>query len=123
MIRGAVKAREARIRLTVRGPRGQEQEVEAVIDTGYTAWLALPPALVATLALRWESFTSATLADGTTSFFDVHHATVIWDERARRVPVDGVGTVPLVGMRLLHGHELKVQVRAGGKVTITKLVR
>jgi predicted aspartyl protease len=36
MITGVVTAdREAVIRLTVRGPVGQEHEVEAVIDTGF----------------------------------------------------------------------------------------
>ena len=36
MILGIVTiAREAVINLTVRGPNGQEQEIEAVIDTGF----------------------------------------------------------------------------------------
>ena len=34
------------------GTSGREQEVHAIIDTGYTASLTLPPALVATLGLR-----------------------------------------------------------------------
>ena len=52
MITGAVKPDEGRIRLTVEGLRGREQEVEAVIDTGYTASLTLPPALINALGLR-----------------------------------------------------------------------
>jgi predicted aspartyl protease len=55
MITGAVKADEARIRLTVRGHRGREQEVEAVIDTGYTGALTLPLALITLLGLRWHN--------------------------------------------------------------------
>ena len=43
MITGVVKSDEGRIRLKVKGLRGREQEVEAVIDTGYTASLTLPP--------------------------------------------------------------------------------
>jgi predicted aspartyl protease len=43
MITGAVKSDEARIRVKVRGRRGREQEVEAVIDSGYTGALTLPP--------------------------------------------------------------------------------
>jgi hypothetical protein len=39
MITGVVKSDEGRIRLKVKGLRGREQEVEAVIDTGYTASL------------------------------------------------------------------------------------
>ena len=53
MITGAVKSDEARVRLTVKGQRGRVQEVEAVIDSGFTGALTLPPALIATLGLRW----------------------------------------------------------------------
>jgi len=39
MMTGVVTAeREAALRLTIRGPQGQEQEVEAVIDTGSTGF-------------------------------------------------------------------------------------
>jgi hypothetical protein len=42
MITGAVTAdREAVIRMVVRGPAGQEQEVEAVVDTGFDGRFAL----------------------------------------------------------------------------------
>jgi predicted aspartyl protease len=36
MIVGIVQAREPLIRLTIRGFRGRQQEIEAVVDTGYT---------------------------------------------------------------------------------------
>jgi clan AA aspartic protease len=121
MMTGVVRAREAHIRLKVRGPRGREHETEAVIDTGYTGWLTLPPALVIALGLRWQCFGRGILADGTENLFDVYEATVVWDQRARRVPVDEVDTTPLVGMALLSGYELKVQVRTGGTVTIQAL--
>jgi hypothetical protein len=49
MITGLVRGGEARIRLTVRGPRGREEQVEAVVDTGYTAWLTLLRPAVAAL--------------------------------------------------------------------------
>jgi hypothetical protein len=42
MITGLVQAAEGRIRLQVKGRRCQEQAIEAVIDTGYTASLTLP---------------------------------------------------------------------------------
>jgi uncharacterized protein DUF6429 len=64
MITGVVKSDEGRIRLKVKGLRGREQEVEAVIDTGYTASLTLPNAVVAALGLRWRSMDRFTLADG-----------------------------------------------------------
>jgi clan AA aspartic protease len=123
MISGAVKADEARIRLTVRGRKGRAQEVEAVIDSGYTGALTLPPALITLLGLRWQSTQRATLADGSTCVFQVHVGKVVWDGKVRRILVDEADADPLVGMRLLRGHELKMQVRYRGKVTIKRLRR
>ena len=54
MIAGVVWSDECRIRLKVKGLRGWQQEVEAVIDTGYAASLTLPPAVVTALGLRWR---------------------------------------------------------------------
>ncbi len=121
MITGLVKAGEGRIRLIVKGPRGRDEETEAVIDTGYTASLTLPPALVAALGLRWRSVDRATLADGSECLFDVYYAKVVWDGSVQDVLVDEADAEPLVGMRLLHGYELKMQIREGGKITIKRL--
>ena len=50
MITGWVTEREARIRLKERDARGGQRQIEAVIDTGYTASLTLPPQLIQDLA-------------------------------------------------------------------------
>lgn len=123
MITGVVKSDEGRIRLQVKGHRGRKQEVEAVIDTGYTASLTLPPALINALGLRWRSVDRFTLADGSECIFDVYEAKVVWDGKVRQILVDEADTDPLAGMRLLRGHELKMQVRYRGKVTIKRLPR
>ena len=121
MIVGIVQGREPLIRLTIRGFRGRQQEIEAVIDTGYTGWLTLPPAVIGALNLRWRSFGRGTLADGSVSFFDIFQAKVVWDDRVRAVFVDQFDASPLVGMALLRSCELKMQVRARGNVTIKRL--
>jgi clan AA aspartic protease len=123
MITGAIKADEARIRLTVRGRKGRTQDVEAVIDTGYTGALTLPPALLTLLGLRWQSTQRATLADGSTCVFQVYVGKVVWDGKVRQVLIDEADTDPLIGMRLLRGHQLKMHVRYRGKVTIKRLGR
>jgi clan AA aspartic protease len=121
MITGAVKGREARIQLRISGPRRRVQEIEAVIDTGFTGWLALPSAMASRLGLRWQTTVRGTLADGSERLFDVYEAKVVWGRRTRRVAVNAADTTPLVGMALLNGYELKIQVRARGKVTIKRL--
>jgi clan AA aspartic protease len=123
MITGLVLAREGRIRLKVRGPRRQEREIEAVIDTGYTAFLSLPPALVASLGLRWKSIGRGILADGSECLFDVYLGNLLWDGKERRILGDEADTDPLVGMALLSGYELKMQIRPRGKVAIKRLAR
>jgi clan AA aspartic protease len=121
MITGVVLAREGRIRLKVQGPRRQEREIGAVIDTGYTASLSLPPDLVVSLGLRWKGFGRGILADGSECLFDVYVGKVVWDGKVRRVLVDEADTDSLVGMGLLRGYELKMQVRSRGKLTIKRL--
>ena len=123
MIVGIVQRREARIRLTILGFRGRLQEIEAVVDSGYTGGLSSPPAIIAALQLRWLTFGRALLADGSMSTFDVFQAKVMWDGRVCTVFVDEFDATPLVGMNLLQGYEYKMQVRARGKVTIKRLPR
>jgi clan AA aspartic protease len=122
MITGVVTASlQAIIRLTVRGPEGQEQEVEAVIDTGFDGTLTLPPALIAALGLAWRRRGRALLADGSESLFDIYEATAVWDGEPRRIAVDEANMDPLVGMSLLYGYELIVQAVESGSVVIQPL--
>jgi len=122
MITGVVTSfYQATIRLIVRGPTGQAQEIEAVIDTGFDGALSLPPADITALGLPWRRRGRALLADGTTSLFDIYEATVLWDGAPRRVVVDAADIDPLVGMRLLDGYELTVQAIVGGQVIIKAL--
>lgn len=123
MITGTINSDEARVRLKIIGQRGRQQEVDAVIDTGFTGTLTLPSAVIATLGLRWRSVDCAILADVSTCVFQVYVAKLPWDGKVRSVLVAEADADPLVGMRLLRGHELKMQVRARGKVTIKRLRR
>lgn len=122
MIRGAVNARrEAVIRLRVRGPGGSEQDLDAVIDSGFTASLTMPAPVITALALPRQSGSQALLADGTVRQFDLYAAEVEWDGVWKPVLVSAVGGEVLVGMSLLSGHELRVAVVPGGVVEITPL--
>jgi clan AA aspartic protease len=123
MIAGMVESDEGRIRLKIRGRQGREQEVEAIVDTGFTASLTLPSALINALGLRWQTVERFTLADGSESIFDVYVGKVEWDGNWRTILIDEADADPLLGMRLLRGCELKMQIRARGKVTIKRLPR
>lgn len=122
MISGAVSASlEATVRLLVRGSGGQEQEIDAVIDTGFNGFLTLPPLQIAALALSRLGRGRAILADGSEDVFDIYEATVMWDGQPLQVEVDAADTDPLIGMALLDGYELRIQVVDGGSVIIEAL--
>jgi predicted aspartyl protease len=60
----------------VRGPSGAELNVDAVVDSGFTASLTLPAAIVTTLSLPRQSGGGAVLADGSVRQFDIYAAEV-----------------------------------------------
>jgi clan AA aspartic protease len=123
VIVGSVNSyREAIIRLVVSGPLGQEQEIDAVVDTGFTGFLTLPLSLIATLNLPFRRRGRAVLADGSESLFDIYEARVLWDGQPRRVAIDAVDTDSLVGMALLSGYELTIQAVVGGRVSIKAIL-
>jgi clan AA aspartic protease len=122
VITGQVNAhREAIIHLTVHGAQSQTRDIEVIIDTGFDGFLTLPSALIDSLALPWGRRGRAMLADGRESLFDVYEATVMWDGLSRRIAVDSVEVVPLIGMALLDGYEVTIQAVRGGNVVITVL--
>ena len=119
MITGVVNTDyEAVISLQVQGPSGQEREVHAVIDTGFNGFLTLPPVLVTALGLTRLSRGRAILANGLEDIFDIYGVTVLWDGQPRYIETDSVDTTPLVGMALLKGYDLHIQVVDSGRVVI-----
>jgi len=120
MITGRVNSKlEAVIPLTAHGPPGQTRTLEAVIDTGYSGFLTLPPAVIAELGLTHIATGHLTLADGGEIVSDLYLATVVWDGQERATEVDTLEAEVLVGMGLLEGCDLHARVAVGGQVTIT----
>jgi clan AA aspartic protease len=62
--------------VAISGPQGREQEIEAIVDTGFTGALLLPPTVVNRLDLPFRRRGRALLADGSEVLFDVYEATV-----------------------------------------------
>ena len=119
MIQGYVNdAYEAIVPFTLQGPSGQTRDIEAVIDTGYTGFLTLTRDLVNELQLRFRNRDLAILADGREAIFDVYGVTVLWDGNNRYVDAYMSDATPLVGMRLLDGHNRNIEVVNGGRVAI-----
>lgn len=109
---------EAVVKLVIRGSSVRTREIEAVIDTGFNGFLTLPPTLAAELDLPILKKGLGFLADGSQVRFSLHAVVVEWDGRERYIAADATGKRPLVGMQLLRGHGLYVDVDEGGRVAI-----
>ena len=119
MIEGVVNAAyEPVVVLDLQGPSGQASEIEAIIDTGFTGFLTVTPALAMELELALEGTSRATLADGSEVTFDVYDVAVLWDGQPKYVLADAADTTPLVGMRMLDRHNLNINVEDGGRIVI-----
>jgi clan AA aspartic protease len=122
MIPGVVNDNlEATIRLLVRGPGGQEQEIEAVIDTGFNGFLTLSPSLVRRLGLPHIGQSRALLANGKEEILDLYEVTLLWDGQWQPVEADAADTDALVGMSLLYRYSIYVEAVEGGQVMIATL--
>ena len=118
MILGFVHNREAIVQLAVMGDQQKKQGIRAIIDTGFTGSLTLPPSMIADLELIWFTQQEGFLGDGSRRTFDVYRGAVIWDGQLRVIEINASDTAPLVGMALLEGFELRVQAYEGGSVAI-----
>lgn len=117
MIEGTVNsALEAVITVAVSGTTDRSRRVDALIDTGFTGDITLPSDVVRDLGLIRVGISSLELANGEEEDFDTYIATVDWPGNGRGVMVHGTASVPLVGMRLLEGHRLQVEVERDGRV-------
>ncbi len=90
MIVGQVTAgRDAIIRLPIKGPGGDIQTVDAIVDTGFSEYLTLPASRIASLALPLLNATAITVAGGGVIMVEVYEAAVVWDGADARMPPDG----------------------------------
>ena len=122
MIEGRVRRNyEAIIILELYGPLGRVREIEAAIDTGFTEFLTLPAEVISQLNLPFANIGRLELANGSESAFNIHNATVIWNGEEKVVPAHEADATPLVGMRLLENHSLRMDIVIGGRVTVEPL--
>ncbi|EKQ69922.1 clan AA aspartic protease, AF_0612 family [Leptolyngbyaceae cyanobacterium JSC-12] len=122
MITGVVNAEfEPIVPLSIRRSDGKIFTQDAIVDTGFNGWLSLPPDLIAQLNLTWKRRGRAVLGDGSECVFDVYEAVVVWNGTLLTIPVDEADSEPLVGMSLMEGYQLTMQVFEGGQVELRKV--
>jgi clan AA aspartic protease len=112
---------EATVRLKLIGPGRNEEKVEAVLDTGFTGFLTLSNSVVDALGLSWAGTRRATLADGRVVALDVYIAIAKWHAEEREILVLETEGGALLGMSLLYGSQVVLDVVEGGDVLIQPL--
>jgi clan AA aspartic protease len=122
MILGNVNAsREAIVQIVILGNGQRLHSLKAVIDTGYTGSLTLPPDVIADLGLLCIAQQEGVLGNGEVHLFDVYEGAVIWDGQVSTIEINESRSDPLIGMGLLEGYELRIESIAGGAVRIQAL--
>jgi clan AA aspartic protease len=112
---------EATIKVAVGRIGSPKIMVNAVIDTGFTSFLSLPLSVIESLELPWSCLDFGTLGDGSEVVFEMYTASVIWDGQIQIIDVVASEAVPLVGMSLLYGYDLRIQAVEGGIVSAQAL--
>lgn len=112
---------EAQLQITIQNPIGQPHKLNATVDTGFNGFLTLPPAIISSLQLPWLCRQQCQLADGSIHTFDVHVVTIEWHNRQRSIEVESVDAPPLIGMELMRGSELRIDVRPGALLALAEM--
>jgi clan AA aspartic protease len=119
MIRGAVNPHfQVVVPFSIRGPANYFHDMEAILDTGFSGSLTLPPLVIAALGLTWDSIRLGLLANGQLHPFDLYEATITWDGAPRTILVQAADGAPLIGLELLKGFDLRVRFNVAGSAEI-----
>ena len=119
MIIGQVNPRtEAVIPVLIQDVAGHLLMQDAVIDTGFSGYLTLPLATITGLQLPFLISRVYSLGNNAQVNFDIYKAIVLWDGQQRDIQVLASEAYPLIGMSLLKGFRLTIDVVDGGEIRI-----
>ena len=111
---------EAWVTVAVADASGETTQFDVMIDTGFTAWLALPEAVIKRLGLTRHEGAPVTLATGEVRELDTYFARVFWLGAFRPTIVFQTEDQSLLGMQLLRGNVITMQAWDGGDVIIAE---
>jgi clan AA aspartic protease len=93
-------------------------EIDAVVDTGFNGTLAIPKKLAHQIGLKPVGSNEVTLADGQIATLQCCEVSIKWAGSRRDAAAWIVEQGCLVGMELLLGCRLQIDVAPGGDVSI-----
>ena len=122
MIIGTVDARlNAIVKVAILGRNSRRQTVEAVIDTGFDGHLTLPYRVITLLEFPWVRSQSVILGDGNPQPCDVYDGEIAWNTQLRSIEIEAAETQPLIGMELMRGYDLHIEVFEAARLALQPL--
>ncbi len=112
---------EAIVVLRVKAATGHVWEYDAVVDTGFSGFVALPPEIISSLQWRRIGNVHVLYGEGSEARLPLHEALIEWNGSERTVEVDSLASEVLLGTALLAGHELRIGFVRDGVVEIVAL--
>lgn len=98
----------------------KQLRVSFLVDSGFNGYLAIPEAVVRQLNLPLATVQSGSTADGRRGYFDTVDLSFVWMDRVKRIRAQ-VLEEPLLGTRLLFGHDMQVRWEIGGEFRLTPI--
>ena len=122
MMRGKVNEKgQALVDVEVMDRDGWFQPLEFVMDTGFTGDLLLSADAIQRLHVAPHIEINASLADGQDVKLSSWLVSVLWHDRILRVTMAQADGEPLLGMGLLRGSRVTLDVQLDGDVTVEEL--
>ena len=121
MVSGTIRSLVPIVPLIILDRNSTPQQYNAILDTGFIGMVSLPPSSIERLGLTDPSTEAVTFANGETGECNVYPATAIWNGERYSVSVYELGTEPLIGMELLNGSHVGMDVYEGGPIAIEAL--
>jgi len=116
MIVGEFRNDHPRVTLRLSGDNGPQRDVEFIVDTGFLGELTLPPSLLRELGAQVTGSEPLRLADGVARVYRLYEVRTEWDDEERYVEAVAINGDPLLGIELLRGSHLHIEVTEGGEV-------
>lgn len=117
MMQGVVTGRlDAIIKLTIHFPDGTQEEVSAIVDTGFSGELCITEDIARRLTPLRQVQTK--LADASTIRVQAYRASIEWNGRRKDVFAMQTGDDVLIGMELLLPQTLIIEALPNGRVEV-----
>ena len=100
---------------------GRLWPLETVLDTGFVGDLSLPSIAIRRLGLVRAGSLNFILANGEAVRLRTYHARALWHDRLLDIEVTETGDVPLIGVRMLRGSRVTMDMLPCGEVIIEEV--